>query len=336
MGSRKEVSLCVMTPEMYRAYFREYENDPALYLPGQPYAPYVYSEEAVERYVRRQQDLGRIPLAILYGDELAGEIVLKNIEPGRRATMGIALKNASWKDRGIGTEAERLAVEYVFRELDIPVLYADALRGNARSRHVLEKAGFDRIREDRDFVYYRIDRDLHLEIREMETEEEIRGKAYVHWRCWQEAYRDLVSREYLERLTLEKCEETAFRWRDNLLVAKDNGRVVGFLGYGEGQDPPEGGEVYALYVLPEYWGRGVAQRLMRAGLERLKDCPRVRLWVLKENRRAIRFYEKYGFSPDGEEKPLPSLAAEEIRMTLERAGEDWTDAKERGPAGEKK
>jgi hypothetical protein len=40
----------------------------------------------------------------------------------------------------------------------------------------------------------------------METEDEIKGKAYVHWRAWHEAYPDLVSQEYLNQLTLEKCE----------------------------------------------------------------------------------------------------------------------------------
>ena len=36
------------------------------------------------------------------------------------------------------TAAERLAVRYVFDELDIPLLYTDALRIDIRSRHVLE------------------------------------------------------------------------------------------------------------------------------------------------------------------------------------------------------
>ena len=43
-------------------------------------------------------------------------------------------------------------------ELDIPTLFADTVRTNVRSQHVLEKAGFTLIREDPDFLYYRIDR----------------------------------------------------------------------------------------------------------------------------------------------------------------------------------
>lgn len=148
-----------MTADMYHCYFREYQNDPDLLLPGQTYVSYAYSKETADRYIRRQKDLKRIALAIMYEEEIVGEILLKNIEEHRCATMGITLKNREYKDRGIGTAAEKLAVRYAFCELDIPTLYADTVRTNTRSQHVLEKAGFVFVREDADFRYYRIDRD---------------------------------------------------------------------------------------------------------------------------------------------------------------------------------
>ena len=134
---------------------------------------------------------------------------------------------------------------------------------------------------------------MQITIKRMETDEEIRGKAYVHWRGWHDAYPGLVSDAYLEKLTLEKCEQMAFQWRENLLVAKDGERVVGFAGYGEAD--PDTGELFALYVLKEYWGTGVAQLLMQASLERLAAYPKIALWMVKGNARAQRFYEKYGF-----------------------------------------
>ena len=148
-----------MTPEMYHRYFREYENDPDLYLNKAEYVPYSYSEEKVDRYIQRQADLKRIPLAIMADDEIVGEVIIKDIEEHRSAVLSISLKNAAYKDRGYGTEAEKLAVRYVFLDLDIPTLYADTIKTNTRSRHVLEKIGFAFVREDEDFRYYRIDRD---------------------------------------------------------------------------------------------------------------------------------------------------------------------------------
>ena len=154
-----KVRLAPMTRAMFEEYCREYENDPDLYLDPAQYVPFQYSEAWIDRYLRRIADLGRVQLAILYGDETVGEIVIKNIEPKTCATMGLTLKNASYKDRGIGTRAERLAVEYVFHELDIPVLYADSIQTNTRSQHVLEKVGFTFLREDAEFKYYEIRRD---------------------------------------------------------------------------------------------------------------------------------------------------------------------------------
>ncbi len=160
---------------------------------------------------------------------------------------------------------------------------------------------------------------MDIVIKRLETDEEIRGKAYVHWRAWHEAYPGLVSRDYLDKLTLEKCEEMAYRWTEGLLVAKDGDRVVGFIGCGDrGQEAPGIGEIFALYVLPGYCGTGVGRRLMEAGLERLKDYPEICLWVLKGNARAIRFYEKFGFRPDGTEEVSPRTRSTDIRMVLER------------------
>ena len=148
-----------MTPEMLHRYFMEYENDPDLFLDKEKFAPYVYSRERVEQYIKRYTELKRINLAIMYGENMIGQIILKDIEEHRCATMGLSLKQAKYKDRGFGTQAEKLAVQYVFNEMDIPTLYADAIRTNTRSQHVLEKAGFRLIREDQDFRYYRIDRE---------------------------------------------------------------------------------------------------------------------------------------------------------------------------------
>lgn len=148
------VSLLPMTPEMYHAYFRDYQNDPDLYLDKSKYTKYVYDPALVDQYIQRQIDRRRKCFAIMYGSEMAGELIVKNIESLRSATLGICLRNASYKDRGIGTQAERLAVDYIFNELDIPVVYADCILSNERSQHVLEKVGFRLIRVEGDFKYY--------------------------------------------------------------------------------------------------------------------------------------------------------------------------------------
>lgn len=161
---------------------------------------------------------------------------------------------------------------------------------------------------------------MDIVIKNMETDAEIRGKAYVHWKSWQETYPGLVGEDYLRALTLEKCENAAYRWRDNVLIAKDGGHVVGFSVFGECREEGEenSGEVVAIYVLSEYYGKGIGAKLMRAALERLPQ-KRIVVRVLKGNSRAIRFYKKFGFRFDGHENAVrPGIAATELRMVLER------------------
>lgn len=160
---------------------------------------------------------------------------------------------------------------------------------------------------------------MDIEIKPMESPAEIEGKAYVHWKSWQEAYAGLVDQAYLDRTTLENCTKTAYQWRNNILVAKDGEKVIGFTGYGTCQDDtlPEMGEVFSIYVLSEYYGKRVGYALMQAALQELSEYSQVALWVLKGNTRAIRFYEKIGFRFTGAEQPI-TLGQEmiELRMIL--------------------
>ena len=145
-------------------------------------------------------------------------------------------------------------------------------------------------------------------IKPMETEDEARGKAYVHWKSWQESYSGIVDPGYLSRLTQEKCEDMAFRYPENTWIAMDGERVIGFAAAGkyrsEDGRETDTGEVYALYVLQEYQKKKIGYALMRYSLDRLADCREIYVWVLKENQQAISFYEKVGFHSDGTEKEL--------------------------------
>jgi len=162
---------------------------------------------------------------------------------------------------------------------------------------------------------------MAIAIKKMETDPEIKGKAYVHWKSWQETYPGIVAQTYLDKLTLEKCEAIACRRTDNIIVAKDGEAVVGFVGYGKcrSDDLQDAGEIFAIYILAEYCGQGVGRRLMREALSQLSACSRIAVWVLKENQRAIRFYERLGYRFDGREETLRlDSPVTEARMILER------------------
>ncbi len=64
--------------------------------------------------------------------------------------------------------------------------------------------------------------------------------------------------------------------------------------------------IQALYVLPNYQGRGVGKQLMQTALEWLGAGRPVTLGVATYNTRAIDFYERLGFVPSGTPSPFPA------------------------------
>ncbi|CYU15227.1 GNAT family N-acetyltransferase [Streptococcus suis] len=143
-------------------------------------------------------------------------------------------------------------------------------------------------------------------IKPLETKSEMLGKAYVHWKSWQEAYADLLPQEFLKKTyTLERCQDWAVRYPQNILIAVMNDKVVGFACYGSSsqEDLPGAGELYALYVLTDYYDQKIGYQLMQAALKKLQSYE----------------YEKVGFRFDGVKKTV-NLGAErtEYRMILKQ------------------
>ena len=140
-----------------------------------------------------------------------------------------------------------------------------------------------------------------IRIKLAETDEELCGRGYVHCTAWQEAYRGIVSDRYLDSMTVEATTARARQFPENTLIAKDQEKVVGFAVYGASRDEdlPDAGEVVAIYVLSEYYGRKIGYRLMNEAVSRLGEYNTISVWVLEKNERAIRFYHKYGFEFDG-------------------------------------
>ena len=162
-------------------------------------------------------------------------------------------------------------------------------------------------------------------IKPMQTVDEIDGKGYVHYKSWQETYAGLIDAEYLKNITEEKCKAIAHKWTDNILVAKDGDKVIGFVAYGKYREKTlsDCGEIFAIYVLADYYGQKVGYELMNAAFKKLADYKKIAVWVLKGNERAIKFYERYGFRFDGTEQEIMlGTPNTELRMMYEKNNED--------------
>ena len=157
---------------------------------------------------------------------------------------------------------------------------------------------------------------MKIIIKTMETPEEIEGKSLVHWQTWREAYDDLLPADFQETMTLEKCRFFSQKYPENTLIAMDGKKVIGFISYGNFRDEAiQAGEIIALYVLKDYYGKGVSKQLMHAAFVALDQFSEIYLWVLKDNKRAIAFYQKMGFTFDGQEQILKlGKPVKELRM----------------------
>jgi ribosomal protein S18 acetylase RimI-like enzyme len=97
---------------------------------------------------------------------------------------------------------------------------------------------------------------------------------------------------------------------DTILVSKEDGRIVGYIQLSEvrakPQNPPHPTEqdqaINALYVHPEFQGRGHGRALMDAAFRhpRLREARSVYVDVWPANERALTLYRKYGFETVGE------------------------------------
>lgn len=138
--------------------------------------------------------------------------------------------------------------------------------------------------------------------------DDARGIAEVHVSSWQKGYVGVVPEEFLRSLSVDHRESV---WRAALgregeaavWVAEEGGALVGWISAGKSRDPdagPASGELWAIYVDPRCWGRGVGRALWREAEAHLRASgfTSVTLWVLEENERGLRFYRALGFVVD--------------------------------------
>ena len=136
--------------------------------------------------------------------------------------------------------------------------------------------------------------------------------AEIHVATWQAAYQGLMPDEVLKAMTIEKrlaYRKEAIEYSDpQLLVATENDKVIGFVGFDRSRDPgtkSSVGEIWALYVTPAHWRKSAGLALWDGARDGLKEegCTQVTLWVLLGNEQALEFFEHAaGFKRD-----MPSL-----------------------------
>src|ERR1044072_6189589 len=149
-----------------------------------------------------------------------------------------------------------------------------------------------------------------LEVRRATTEDAA-GIANVHVHSWLAAYRSLMPDDMLDSLTVEERTESWLRFLEPgsggplVLIAVSETGVVGFsalsLPSRDAGAAARTAELSALYVPPPRWRDGIGSALLDASRAQLsaQHWHELTLWVLPDNERALAFYERHDFVPDG-------------------------------------
>jgi ribosomal protein S18 acetylase RimI-like enzyme len=127
-----------------------------------------------------------------------------------------------------------------------------------------------------------------------------------HVQTWQAAYAHVFGEERLAAIDVAGRERLARRFVEgeqfDIFVAQDAEGLCGFVATGpaDAEDEPRR-ELYAIYVLPRNWGSPAGTRLLAAAVDamRARGEPAAILWVLEDNPRARRFYEREGWREEG-------------------------------------
>jgi len=136
----------------------------------------------------------------------------------------------------------------------------------------------------------------------------------IYVQAWHSTYRALLPETFLnavipisaEKIFRESFQSDLYSYFV-LLVETSEGNVMGYLDGGKDRENPEKklGEIYGLYLLEPFQGKGFGRELLKAAFDQFRRLKftKVRTWVLREGP-ARSFYEREGGKIEGEPKRL--------------------------------
>ncbi len=125
--------------------------------------------------------------------------------------------------------------------------------------------------------------------------------AATHDASWRQAYGGMLPYKALDTMVRRRGArwwERAIHHSTNILVLDIGNQIVGYatLGPNRVSTLPFDGEIYEIYLLPEYQGVGFGAKLFSAARQELKSLGMNGLvvWALEDNDTATNFYHNAG------------------------------------------
>ena len=144
-----------------------------------------------------------------------------------------------------------------------------------------------------------VENSYYIRLNRIEDQE---GMARIKVDCWQDTYKNIIDQSYLDSLNYEiqtnKYIDSFDEYKNMVLVAEDvnNHKIIGYACFSTDANEYADAELISLYIDKNYSRRGVGTSLLRETIKELKKYNKktMMLWCIKENKNAIKFYEKMG------------------------------------------
>lgn len=259
------------------------------------------------------------PGVVSYVAELDGTIVgtffLKNNQPGLGAHVANAgyMVHPAQAGKGIGRQMGRFSLDEARRLGYRAMQFNIVVKTNERAVKLWQSLGFQVIGELPGAFQHATLGFVNAYVMYQWLGEPITYRpatpadtdriATLHARSWQDTYRGIMPDEFLDN---EVEAERLAVWQERfakptpnrqIIVAEDEGKVVGFACVILDSDPVYGALLDNLHVVSSYKGRGIGRQLIRQAAEWVQQQAATSpffLWVYEQNHPARAFYEKLG------------------------------------------
>ena len=161
-----------------------------------------------------------------------------------------------------------------------------------------------------------------MQVRKVTPEDDFEAIGNVYVQSWKTAYKGMIPQSYLDELTGSGWVHMLTNGSYDHFVVMDGANYAGTSAICPAREAAMAGwgEMVSLYLLPAYFGKGYAQPLFDCALSALvqQGFAHSYLWVLAQNERAQRFYEKNGFQKNGDADTITIAGKElvEVRYTF--------------------
>lgn len=158
-----------------------------------------------------------------------------------------------------------------------------------------------------------------MEIRYINQSDDLLEISNIYENSWKYAYKGIIPQDYLDSIPTGRWVSGIDKFRMNNLVMIENGHIIGTASISKSrwQQYSDYGEIISIYFLPAYMGKGHGQHLLKKCIDELymRGYNEILLWVLEDNQRARRFYEKNGFILSDEEM-LSNIGGKDLKEIM--------------------